>query len=274
MEKELSTKQKRIRHIYYKTPSIKFELLRAMKNREVMFLDQTNPQYVSRGYFIKSIKFMEDIFKMLDFYNKNYNIYISNATYDYIPSFTLNLKNRSKKTIKWFRSEESRKSILTYDMLLDFDVNINSMSNYLRYELMSKGINQCCIILNKLDVEYNLFPSGHNWQIVIRGDWLKGLNYKDILKYTKLFSKKITLSNKFITYLDFRGIGNKEKVRKCEYSLANSKIICLPVHKASKHYEYYHFDTCFDKVDFFKRGLRIQNKNKGTCKKFINILDL
>jgi hypothetical protein len=93
------------------------------KNREVSFLqanckiaDGSNPEM---GYQITNSNNYDKLIKILKLENKPYNSYVTISTYNRIPRFPLNPKERWGQWKKWvdIRTEQA----VTTDFILDFD---------------------------------------------------------------------------------------------------------------------------------------------------------
>lgn len=215
---------------YYDSLVTQNRLLKFMNEREVIFMDEFENWKCIRGLFIKNISFLQYCFEKFRFHDKNYNIYVSVAKYRKIPFFTMDLTKRSKYTSKWFK-EDAEKEIFSYDIFLDFDkgktrnTEIIKMLKWLKY----------------FDLEYRIYPSGSNFQISLENSYLKYYETKKLIKNIK--------NTQHFKTLCINGIGNKDKIRKCEFSISNNNI-CLPIDNPTlaelSDYNLYKLDNNFD----------------------------
>lgn len=236
------------RRHYYEKKYIQFELLNAMRDREVVFIDKDNPSHVVRCMFLRNLDNLEKAFQVFGFYNKNYNIYISVARYSNIPMFTPNLKERSTETSEWFR-KEAKSKIINYDLLLDFDSK--SQREWLK---MKDQVFRTAKSLEISKVIFYLIPSGNNFQIVIDSNFIPSIMTKSL----QIVKNMIEVLN--MTYLDTKGIGSEFKIMKCPYSLVDDRV-CLPLDNLTYFdwdMRYNDFDCIrvLNKVPLKKRGLR------------------
>jgi len=221
MTKIKSNKIIKNRTNYYKQVFVLFELLYAMKDREVIFMSKRNNKFCIRGLVILSIDYLQDMFKRYHINEKDYNIYVSLAKYKYIPTFNLDLTKRSLETREWFH-KHARNNIKEYDMLLDFDVKDKKEFNKVVEEtyLMTQFLN-----LSK--VKYNLIPSGSGFQIKIPSecfDMKKEFANNEF--NTKIYQITKTIKERFkLKHLCMIGIGAYNKIKKCEYSLVDDSVV-------------------------------------------------
>lgn len=248
---------KNIRNRYYNKELIIKEIVKCMKNREVVFMDKGNNCKCLRGVKILTTSFFSWFCDHINFKNENYNIYISLAQYKNIPQ---------KDIKKWFK-EESINNIESYDLLLDFDFNedINSYSIY----LLQLEVFFNFLLLNK--VCFYIIPSGRYYQIILPNNiWeFKPENNKIIQKGKDIISQIKLRFN--LDFLDLKGVGVHNKIMKCPYSLVND-IICIPLKEFNVYYD--NFKIKNNKTDcFIDRGLCLYNdfgteQNKINFKKF------
>lgn len=245
MTELVNEKLKEKRSKYYNQLYTKYNLVEAMKDREVVLMSYLNNRHCIRGLRITSTQFLETVFRVYKFFDKDYNIYVSVAKYKHIPTFDMRLENgiRSKETRKWF-AEKSEKEIYSYDMLLDFDSKG-------RFRRMVNEVSKMLYILKLYKIPHNCFPSGKNYQIIIQGECFEKVNFIRILRITEQIKERFNLQT-----LDLIGIGNKNKIRKCEYSVVLNKV-CLPVKNMENLINYHPFniDVVLSSVLLYKRGL-------------------
>lgn len=246
------------RQRYYGLQFVQYELLRAMKNREVMLMDRYDHSKVIRGHFISTKQYLAYLLtrkNWLNFYNNDYNIYISCAQYRKIPVFTINLRERSNETREWF-SKKAWTQIYDYDLLLDFDAK---ESKY--WVNMLQEVYKMLALLDQFKVKHYLIPSGSAFQIVIPGEILP---FENIFKEnasdpeTKTYKVKRlvqTIKETFrFQYLDLHGVGANLKVMKCPYSCVGQNVV-LPLRNLDGFsYSLMDINTVIKEVNLFKRG--------------------
>lgn len=262
------------RRNYYEKKYVQYELLKAMKDREVVFLHRKENWKCSRGFWIKSIPYLEKAFDVVNFFNEDINIYISVAKYNYIPPFPYKLTERSNFTSQWFK-DEAEKQQYDYDIFLDFDDKFRICTNKITrldgrdintYQWISNKpemIKEILKIIKELPFPFYIIPSGQNYQIVMdnKKQWTK----TKIIEYTNVLKKEFDLK-----YLDLSGIGHSFKIMKCPYSVVN-EVVCLPLEdfhlEHLEEYWYYDINNVLKKEKIFKRGL----KKKGVLKNEISL---
>jgi len=254
MEDNLMNKRK----LYYTNIGVQFELIHAMKDREVIFMDRKDNWKCIRGISIKSIEYLNKFFEYFDFFKKDYNIYISTAKYTQIPMFTLDLSKRQAETSKWF-NEHAESMQYDYNILFDFDSKYRVKTNKVEEHktILSNGKEQKYYsnkwewVYNRLqmrhdilrllsiipDKPYYIIPSGNNFQIV----------YNNITKATKEHIKEYISNIKEVyklNHIDLAGCGHPFKIMKCPYSLVND-IVCYPINIVSERVlsDYDYFDS-------------------------------
>ncbi len=232
------------RQRYYKKPIIMFNLLESMRNKEVIFMDRKDNSKVVRCLFIRNTSMLDYFFNEFHFFEKDYNIYVSCADYRHIPVFTLNLYERSGQTRKWFQ-EQSRNEIIKYDILLDFDSNIKDFID------MKEEVITILLFIIDHELNFNVYPSGDNYQIVIKNNIY---NFKEVGIIIENIKEMFNT-----TFLDLKGAGVHNKIRKCEYSLVKDKV-CLPIRTLGDLIKtnYNNFDC-----NIIMRNVRL--KNRGLC---------
>lgn len=220
MSRTITTGDNGLKQYWYNIA--KYEIVNAMKNREILLLNPYTPSKVIRGIFIKSAMNLEFFMERFNFFENNFNIYVSCAKYSYIPNFTLNLSKRSSETSKWFKTE-AKNQIYEYDFLIDLD-----MKNIENYSKMCSDYFFMLSFLDKEKIYFNTFPSGNNFQIVIPIE-VSNNDIEELLISAKKFINAVKYMFR-IRFADLKGIGVYNKVRKCEYSLVGDKVV-LPLTK-------------------------------------------
>jgi hypothetical protein len=243
------------RYNYYEKDYIKYELVKQMKNHEVMFMSLEDYSKTMRGFFITTYNFLNDIFNHYNLFYKLDNIYISLAHYKKIPFFTLDLKKRSKETSEWFEYD-AKNQIIGYDLLLDFDCKHKK-----NYSEMQKEVGEFCNILMINKVCFQVYPSGSNFQIIIPSDCFTTNKNTYIWEYVGYLTKSI--KKRFqLKYLDLKGVGVYNKVRKCPYSLVANKV-CLPFNSEDILRSIALFD--YQNVEIINVLKNIQIAERGSC---------
>jgi len=256
---------KESRYNYYNKIFVLFELVKPMKDREVVFMDRLENWKCIRGLRVKTIDYLRlRLFDLFKFHDKDYNVYISCAKYSRIPPFTYDLSERSKQTKFWFDTS-AKEDIISYDLLLDFDSKENR-KDYLK-EL--KGFYN---LLEKEKVCFYIIFSGNNYQIVIPDNCLD----KPILEDTIFINRK-ELATKIkemfnLKYLDVSGVGVFNKIMKCPYSLVFDKVV-LPLKKFNGNDINFNAENVLTIVFVTNRGLQLHNdfgdiSNKENFNKF------
>lgn len=246
------------REAWYNNGAVMYELLRAMRDREVVLMDNDNHRNCIHWLVVRNKAAFKNT--LMDYYRlaeKNYNVYVSLARYDFIPPIPFDLKIRSEKSKEW--NKEAQSHILGYDMLLDFDYDKKHKKPF---SYMQKMVYKMCQILDLYKIKYNVFPSGNNFQIVIPYDNFKhhipkGMKAWEYVKLmTFLFRERFVLRK----YLCLGSIGNWNKIRKCEYSLVINKPL-IPF-KNSGRLKNFNYETIarLTRYSVFMRGLCYQNE--------------
>lgn len=205
---------------WYLNKKVQYELVKSMKNREVVFMDRFENWRCSRGYRIGNVSFLNNVFKYIRFLDndkKNENIYVSCAKFKHIPMFTGNMGERADQCREWF-NKYAENEVIGYDMLLDFDAQGDKKRLIKEVKTMIKilDINKVC---------FRVFPSGSNYQIVIDDSCFKPFELDDLERIKTIVKNIKEMFN--LKTLDLKGIGDLRKIRKCEYSLVGLNV-CLP----------------------------------------------
>lgn len=260
---------------YYRQIYVLFELIRAMRGRETIFMDKEEHRNCIRGMKVVTINFLKkSFFDMCHFESKNYNIYISCAKFKDIPPFTFNLGIRSAETRQWFENE-ALDLITDYDLLLDFDCPDNRIRK--DYLMEVKTVHD---LLNQNAICFYIIHSGSGYQIVIPSSVYGFEKEKEIVD-SKTFRKPYILIREIketfsLKYLDISGIGVYNKIMKCPYSLVDNTV-CLPLNNFSGQDFNFSSQYVLRVYPIKERGLCLHNnygeqRNKDLffkfCKKF------
>lgn len=246
---KLSKELTNIRKKWYSNKIVQFNLLKAMRDREVIFMSKSENHHCLRGFFIRNDTFLEKIFDIYNIYENDYNIYLSVAKYSEIPMFNLDMRIRSKETSKWFE-EKAKESIVEYDLLLDFDLDIKKIF------LIKNNLLRIFHLLNFEEIMFNTYPSGTGFQLNAKSN----LPIEIIKDVTKTIGERFNLKT-----LCTKGIGTISKIRKCEYSLVNDNVV-LPFESEKTILSYnpnlYSANTILAKTLLFNRELCFFNPYK------------
>lgn len=251
---------------WYSMRYVQFELVKAMKNKEVIFMDKDDNWKCVRGLSISTWQYLERMFQLFNFFEKNYNIYISLANYENIPHFTYNLKLRSEETNIWFK-ESAKKEITGYDILLDFDSE--KVENYRE---MIEEIGKIISLFELEKIPYWIYPSGNNFQIILPSYLMPiksniDQHLKEIKEIFTRFKGVFELK-----YLDLIGLGVYNKISKCPYSLVNDKVV-LPLRCYGKMETYITKFFNYEEVDSNTVLKTTQIKNRGICLNNMDSID-
>lgn len=264
MNYELNLKRK----LYYSKIYALFEIIKAMENREVIFMDKTNNHNIVRCLNPRTIDNLKKLFNNFGGFfdnDKNYNIYVSVAKYKSIPMFTFNLKERSKFTSEWFHNM-AKKELFDYDLFLDFDLN--------SAKTIKRLLDDTYKMLTFLDLEnirHNFYYSGSGFHINIQTNLIPNFETLNFYRLTKSIKERFNLKS-----LDLKGIGSITKFRKCEYTLVDDKIV-FPLYDKGllKMFNPKYFDSSYilNNKKIQNRGLRYRN-SRLLDKEFINQYNL
>lgn len=214
-----------IRQFYYRKVYVLFEIVKALKNREMAFIDHENSSFAIRGMNVKTIDYLKlSFFDFCHFLEKNYNIYMSCAKYEDIPNFTFNLSNRSGETKIWFKNE-AKELIRGYDLFLDFDLPEKE-------EEKKDYINEVFTffaLLKEHNICFRMVFSGSGYQIVINSDTY-GFDYRNDELIDNVYMKPYVLIKQIqerfkLKYLCISGAGVYNKLMKCPYSLVEDRVV-------------------------------------------------
>lgn len=262
MQTELKNKRK----LWYTNKLVQYNLVRSMQHREVTFMSNTDYSKCIRGIQISNTQSLEYYFNVFNFFERDYNIYVSASKYKHIPKFTLNLTKRSEETNNWFNNVASTERFY-YDILLDMDFKKDDGHFLLFLSKTIKLIN----IIHHYGISYYMFPSGTGFQIIILNPDYTIYNEKTIKKITEQIKERFNMK-----YLCLNTIGQTTKIRKCPYSLVYSNV-CLPLKKLDYGFSYNDIDSnrILSSERLYNRGTIIKNicniNNPDPLKRFLKI---
>ncbi|MGQ4876769.1 MAG: hypothetical protein ACP6IY_22100 [Promethearchaeia archaeon] len=219
---------------WYKTPAIKFELIKFLYKREFALLV---PKYIKnleikkrsvRTLKCHSVQHLDINLNATQMFMKNtpYNFYYSLAKYKFgIPNQTLNFAERDNSD--WVKNHY--KFIESYDYLIDIDAGDFDDLNYAYYS--AKNIKK---MFDKLNVPYELRFSGMGFHFIIPYSFLpQNLSFnpaEDNNLYKFLFNLSALISEDKSEMID-ENIYDCRRICKIPYSIAlyeNDGFVCTP----------------------------------------------
>jgi len=218
---------------WYKTPAVKFELIKSLYNREFALLvprmyDKLSYRSV-RTLKVHSVQHLDFNLKATDMFKFNtpYNFYYSLAKFkNGIPNQTLNFQERNNDDWK----ENYYKEMVSYDWLIDIDAGDFDDLKFAYHSARNvKGL------FDKLNVPYELRYSGMGFHFIVPYKFLpKNLTFNPhseeltIYKFLKNLTKCI--ADDYSDLIDLN-VFDSRRVCKLPYSLAiyeNDAFVCHP----------------------------------------------
>lgn len=225
---------------WYKFAEVKFEMVKFLKNREVMFM---KPRFsrregkTTRMIRIHNVQSLDIWCKRLHISDdeRDYNMYYSLAKYkDGIPFSSLILKERDFG--HWNR--DCWQEMESYDFLIDIDSGNHKEMDFAFYS--AKVIKK---LLDNLDVPYHLRFSGMGFHFIIPHRFFDNYIFNpfhDENIYSLYMSIAMRLHSKFSEMVDLN-IYDYRRVTKIPYSLAlygDKTFICLPLNSDEEFYNF------------------------------------
>lgn len=102
-----------------KTKMDSYQQVIEFKNKEIAFISPNKDLFPYRGYNITNSQNLTELKKILKIQNKEYNTYVSIATYSEQPKLPLNPKQHWKQFKEWVTIRDQ--TITNIDFMLDFD---------------------------------------------------------------------------------------------------------------------------------------------------------
>lgn len=192
---------------YYKRVYIGHLIREEAQDREVALLPAL------RLAKITSLPELQSLLDLVNWYKRKLNMYISCSKVSRFPNFTFNLKERSQFTRKYF-TEEFDKTVLSYDLFLDFDDK--DINNSLRDVKLLKSY------LDEYKVPYYIIFSGNKGFHVV----IEGINIQSIVGGMVSPHKEIAENIKTVLNLKTLDLSNNSitnRLRKLPYSLVLPK---------------------------------------------------
>lgn len=252
-----------LRNKYYTDKVIRDILASYMKNREVIIMNKDNQRECCRGLRVDKGDFLENFFiKFLGLYDRNVNVYISNAQYYSIPLFTNNLKIRSKFTYEW--SLKAHNDLIGFDLFLDFD----NKEEENREDFLNE-VEAFYYLLDDNKVCFYCIFSGSGFHFVIPSNvwWFVDLKQRKIIGVENIINSLQDILE--LKYLDSMGSGSFRKIRKCPFSICENKV-CLPIMKWDKNKIFnidYVFenkeDLIYNQKDILKNNFSVEENRKN-----------
>ena len=196
---------------------VQFELIKQFKDREVVFIDPFD-HIVMRMMRIHNTNHWNAVAKWLCLYKKPRNMYYSLARYkEGIPYQVFDFEARKPINKQW--NEDHWKSIVGFDMLIDFDCD-----NDKQCEEVKKDVLKVSELLK--DVPHSIRFSGCGFHIVIESVYLpkpksqEWYNPDKIISFYTLWEDILKKLQKDYCGLIDVGITDSRRITKTPYSLA------------------------------------------------------
>jgi len=268
---------------WYWKPSVKFELIRTLRNRELALL---NPNWLTaehpelrkqnvRMLRCHSVQHFDFILKSLNVYvmKKTYNFYYTLAKYiNGIPYQTMDLKNRDNE--EW-KNTKHFEEMIGYDFLIDIDAREENEMND-AYE--SAGILKKEFDI--LSVPYELRFSGFGFHFIIPAIYMPKLSFfknekNNIYQVCHLIAKR--LNKKYSEMIDLK-IYDSRRLCKLPYSLAlyeDVNYVCTPIltNREFNDFKIYNYTPKTIKYSIENRGTHIFNM-VGNINKLLDNLNV
>ncbi len=153
---------------WYDLKPVKFEIVKQTGGRECGFLvfkvdNGELKDFMSRGFKIHSVSYMEYFMNAIGFFRNSTNIYYSVAHVKDIPSFTLNLKKRAA-SMEDFNTNFD-KYVTDYDLLIDLDPEGGDVLNT---EIIQQA-RDVCEMLDQFHIRYSIRVSGKGIHVYVAG---------------------------------------------------------------------------------------------------------
>jgi hypothetical protein len=252
---------------YYSKKWIAFQLVQAVRHREVAFVDFGG----SRGARIDYVEYFWDYLRWCNWYKKKQRLYRSVAKYSFIPNFTLNAQIRSSYTLEWFQSEDYKKSIYEYDLFIDFDKEEDEKDLSSVYSDAKKLYE----IYSDFGLPfYIVFSGSKGFQFIIDGAYLPRPVFKDNFLYPHKEIAERIKSMFGLSHLDLSNNGVPNRLCKIPYSVVGENV-ALPLDDSqfnSFDIENMKLNKIIQNVTLFNRGLIERQGNKSNVDNFIKEL--
>lgn len=259
----ISEKQKELYFSWYKRPEVKYEIIKFLKNRELVLLNRFNNKLsvrMLRCHSIQHLDFILNNMLKIEEQNKIYNFYYSMAFYENgIPYQSAKLNSRDNS--EWTKTHFNK--MVGYDFLIDVDA-----SDFNEVVLAYETTKEIKRILDKLVIPYELRFSGCGFHFLIPYRYLpQHLSFnpfgeKTIYGFCKRIAK--VLYDNVSEMIDF-SIYDSRRVCKIPYSLAiydNRMMMCLPILN-NKQFEDFLKDFSHDKY-YYLGDENFVIRNRGT----------
>jgi len=248
---------------YYKNREILFEMVKLMRGRESAWLSQ---ERCIRNMKIHNLAYLNSNMNAFNFYKRRYNLYISLASYNNMPLFSYDPRQRASQRAEF--NKNYKDYMIGYDFFMDLDGDPNNLTPvYNEAKKLKK-------FFDERKITYSLIFSGkkgfHFW---IPDKVFEEINLEERISFYKNFVKnlKIILTLKFLdtTIYDYR------RIRKLPYSLdINSGLFVLPLNDEqfrSFNKEEMKPEIILEKNNIRNRGIILRNNYE---KGFLNTIRL
>lgn len=267
---------------YYRDERVLFLMVPYMAGRETALISSSGQWATARHMKIHNVVFLKSNFNAYDFFNKDYMIYYSLASYLNHPLFSYAPAERQRQQREWVdgvRNEagelvsppQMSKYIMGFDILFDHDAHGKIYSNIQR----SEAYRDCRALrdfLRKCGVKYRIIFSGTGFHLTIPWEQFKDvagdLKNIDFMQDGTAYNFVVRVRERIVNML---GLGSVDltivdaaRVAKVPYSMTKSGTVALPFANDS------HFDV-FDvnstdprkvlaRTDLYMRGIEWTNQ--------------
>jgi len=222
------------RTAYYKIPSVKFQIVEMLKNREGCFLSKEENTYTVRNIHAHYMSILDSNFEAFHFFVRPYNLYYSLAKWIKITRFNFRPDIRKEQRKVW--NENYINNISSFDFGLDFDSDgiEDIMTAWKDAKLIKEDFD-------KYGVPYSIkFSGGKGFHIRVPFSALPNKKItKDIIDDSLfVFLKTVaemmvfkygTKGEKVMETLDL-GVFDPRRIWKCDYSwTCETGLIVLPL---------------------------------------------
>jgi len=263
-----------MREIWYKTPAIKFEMIRHLYKRESSYLipkwvGENNVHYKTiRTIKLHNVGHIDATMDAWNFFDKLYNLYYSIGTYQNgVPHGTLNLKERD---VRWWVGEH-HKYMTGYDFFIDIDSPSHGENDMYHAWVSANSVKD---LFDEHDIPYELRFSGCGFHFIIPYEYLvKGMeNPFDPSNENSVYVKYAKIARwlfENVSQMVDIGIYDSRRLCKVPHSLSvyeDEIYVCLPINSDAqfdnfkvKDYNLVNFNE-YQKT-FYRRGSFLFNSS-------------
>lgn len=241
------------RNVWYRNPEVIFNIIMCAKDREIALLSKKEDVMPVRNIMAQYSSFLVKNLEAFKFFQREYNIYYSLATYKKIEMFSFSPSTRKAQRLAW--NENAIANTKAFDFGLDFDAD--GLDN------IKDAWNDCKKVKELLDeyrVPYSVrFSGSKGFHLTIPSYQLPELKITDDIRdelslFNWLKNLAVMLDLKLgIPTLDM-GIFDPRRIWKASYSyVCESGLICLPLTDE----QFNHFNlSMVEPVNVLKLGIR------------------